>query len=92
MRVFRKYRAFLIILASVGIMLVLGVGGMLFAMRSEARKHPIYAADVKPFHSLRIADRNGVLLQEVRSRDGRSAPVRLRALRRGPPVPVPQRR
>ena len=57
-------------------MLVLGVGGMLFAMRSEARKHPIYAADVKPFHSLRIADRNGVLLQEVRSRDGRSAPVR----------------
>ncbi|HAR46728.1 MAG: penicillin-binding protein 1C [Nitrospirae bacterium GWC2_57_13] len=80
MRVFRKYRAFLIILASVGIMLVLGVGGMLFAMRSEARKHPIYAADVKPFHSLRIADRNGVLLQEVRSRDGRSAPVRLRAI------------
>ncbi len=36
--------------------------------------------DIKPFHSLKITDRNGALLQEVRCRDGRSAPVKLNAI------------
>ena len=49
-------------------------------MRSDARKHPVHAADIPPFHSLKITDRKGVLLQEVRCRDGRSKPVRLKKI------------
>ncbi len=76
----KKYRVIFVFIASLLLLLMLSSGAAYFYLRSEARKHPILAAEVKPFHSLRITDRHGVLLQEVRSRDGRSAPVRLRAI------------
>jgi len=49
-------------------------------IRSEAREHPVHTADIPPFHSLKITDRKGILLQEVRCRDGRSEPVRLKKI------------
>jgi len=49
-------------------------------MRVQARKAPVRSADIKPFHSLRITDRRGALLQEVRCRDGRSEPVKLKRI------------
>ncbi len=60
------------------VVLTLTAAAFYLSVRSEARKTPIRSVDLKPFHSLKIIDRNGVLLQEVRCRDGRSSPVRLK--------------
>ncbi len=72
-----------ILFISVVILLALVIlSGLAFycAIRSQARKAPIQSSDLETFHSLKIIDRRGILLQEVRCRDGRSAPVRLKRI------------
>lgn len=59
-------------------LLFISATAVYFTVRSKARKNPVHADNLKSFHSLKITDRNGVLLQEVRCRDGRSSPVKLK--------------
>jgi penicillin-binding protein 1C len=76
-----KRRKILLIFLMVLILLILlSAVTMYIAVRSQARKTPVRSTDIKPFHSLRFTDRNGILLQEVRCRDGRSAPIKLNGI------------
>jgi penicillin-binding protein 1C len=73
-----QYRKTLLISIAVLILLIfLSAVTAICVVRSQARKSPVRGSDIKPFHSLKILDRNGILLQEVRCRDGRSEPVTL---------------
>ncbi|MEK6698120.1 MAG: penicillin-binding protein 1C [Nitrospirota bacterium] len=74
----KKYRVIFISLVSLTLLLVLTAAAFYLSVRSGAQKTPIRHVDLKPFHSLKIIDRSGALLQEVRCRDGRSSPVRLK--------------
>ena len=62
------------------LLIVISAVALYRTMRSEAREQPVHTADIPPFHSLKITDRKGILLQEVRCRDGRSEPVRLKRI------------
>ncbi len=73
-----KYRVIFVSLVSLTLLLTLTAAAFYLSVRSEAQKTPIRSVDLKPFHSLKIIDRNGALLQEVRCRDGRSSPVKLK--------------
>jgi len=68
--------SFIVLLA----LILLSAVTILIAVRSQARKTPVSSTDIQPFHSLKITDRNGILLQEVRCRDGRSAQVKLNSI------------
>ena len=74
----KKYRVIFISLVSLTLLLVLTAAAFYLSVRSGAQKTPIRHVDLKPFHSLKIIDRSGALLQEVRCRDGRSSPVKLK--------------
>ncbi len=76
-----KPRTVLYAFLAVLLLLVLLSGAAFYGnIRSEARDHPVHSYDIPPFHSLRITDRHGSLLQEVRCRDGRSLPVPLKSI------------
>ena len=74
----KKYRFLFISLASLILLFAISAATVYLVVRSEAKKDPVRSADIKPFHSLKITDRDGTLLQEVRCRDGRCEPVKLR--------------
>jgi penicillin-binding protein 1C len=78
--IFKSRKIIFISLAILVALIFLCVASVYYAVRSEACKNPIRNTDIRPFHSLKITDRNGILLQEVRCRDGRSEPVSLKKI------------
>ena len=76
----KKYRIISISLVSLILLFAISAAAAYLVARSDAKKDPVRSGDIKPFHSLKIADRDGILLQEVRCRDGRSEPVKLKSI------------
>jgi penicillin-binding protein 1C len=77
---YKRHRALYTSFTVLVLLTMLSATAFYRTIRSEAHEHPVHAADIPPFHSLKIKDRHDILLQEVRCRDGRSEPVGLKKI------------